>query len=437
MPQRRSRHEMRGLSRVDREAVDLARRALRSAGGSGAAGADREEAAYQRSARRCRDSSPYRAEPYSLASTSRAKPRLTFAKDARSVSGVTIRRPVPYGSSTSSGSSRLDAASSAIDPRLVIGEGSVSGEVSKTDTPTKYSHVRGGALDRAGSKLPLVFATLDGGSSIGSDSGGQKKGNSTTKKNGVFVTPGPSAYFKDGYPGQTLNGGSFCSAPGESCLDRVIKRSQSVPGPKYNLQGKTRDGRGHSHGRKFSSSAVRSATFGCNGNNDPGPARYDLTRNAKPKGYVKFGGKAGDRFREVGPQRLEAEEASWRPVEYYTPLGREYGIDSDKGGHCWDVAELSSSISANNATEGHVGPGSYRSVPLARHKPFSATFVRPNAKRNSSRRPLHMGIFARLTASASAKAKKIEAADRAIERMIARQTMKEERTKRHFNFVKI
>ena len=273
-----------------------------------------------------------------------------------------------------------------------------------------------------------VFATLDGGSSIGSDSGGQKKEQHHKEK--WCIRDAGSKRLLQRRLSRADTQWRFSAAPGESCLDRVIKRSQSVPGPKYNLQGKTRDGRGHSHGRKFSSSAVRSATFGCNGNNDPGPARYDLTRNAKPKGYVKFGGKAGDRFREVGPQRLEAEEASWRPVEYYTPLGREYGIDSDKGGHCWDVAELSSSISANNATEGHVGPGSYRSVPLARHKPFSATFVRPNAKRNSSRRPLHMGIFARLSASASAKAKKIEAADRAIERMIAHQTMKEERKRR-------
>jgi hypothetical protein len=41
-----------------------------------------------------------------------------------------------------------------------------------------------------------------------------------------------------------------------------------------------------------------------------------------------------------------------------------------------------------------------------------------------------MGIFARLAASASAKAQSIEAADRAIERMAAHQKMKKDRKRR-------
>jgi hypothetical protein len=474
----RSRQELRGLSRVDRGAVNLARRALARASAGG--GDDPELAAYRKSVEKAARAaaeapSPFLGRPY----------RLVFAKNARSARGVTLRRPAPYTTSTSTAvsssssssssdrqraglrASRVSSGHSAIDPRLLVGGaggGSALVALSLSDVQppsshqgnsslgsarqrfsNKYVHVKGGALDRA-PFLP-IFGQLDGGSSIGCDSNTADK--RKTAGSSVLVsdqaaaqTPGPSTYFQDGhfnFASRTLNGGVFGSAPASSSLDRIIRRSQSVPGPaKYNVSGMTRDGRGHSHGRKFSTGVFRSGSRNSASAADaPGPFEYDVTLSEpKPKGYVAIAGQAGDRFLEVGPQRLETEEASCRPIAYHSSPTREHGIDNNKGGHCWDVATCPSSIAANSGTEEHVAPGSYRPDPgiggvsLLRRTPFSTSFVRPDARKNTGRRPLHMGIFARLAASASAKAQSIEAADRAIERMAAHQKMKKDRKRR-------
>ena len=125
-----------------------------------------------------------------------------------------------------------------------------------------------------------------------------------------------------------------------------------------------------------------------------------------------------------------------RPVQYSISPTRKYGIDDDKGGHCWDVSERKGSIIANDGTEDHVGPGTYHAYPgiggasIVRRKPFSVSFARPNAKKDASRRPLHMGIFARLATSASAKAAKIDAADRSLQRMALHQEKKIEMRRR-------